>query len=133
MTATEDLRGLRVLIAEDNWLIGESLRELVVGLGCTVVGPIPDLAEVMSLIGIGDIDAALLDIELADANSLPAASELTLRGIPFIVTTGGRNASGLPAVLAKAPRLNKPFDAPQLEATMTATFLPRAGVAPVGR
>ncbi|MGZ6014135.1 MAG: hypothetical protein ACXWKM_00180 [Phenylobacterium sp.] len=127
MDATDEFRGLRVLIAEDNLLIGECLRDLVVDLGCTVFGPIPDLGEVMSAIETDDINAALLDIQLGDTNILPAAIELTSRGIPFIVTTGGANATGVPAELAQALRLNKPFDPTQLEEMMITAFLPRAG------
>jgi DNA-binding response OmpR family regulator len=127
MDATDELRGLRVLIAEDNFLIGDSLRELVISLGCAVVGPIPDLDEVMAAIGAGDIDAALLDIQLGDADVVPAADELFSRGIPFIVTTGAASGTRLPEVLAQALRLHKPFDATQLEAMMVVAFLPRDG------
>jgi DNA-binding response OmpR family regulator len=133
MNATDTLRGLRVLIAEDNFLIGESLRDLLIDLGCVVIGPVPDLAEVMAAIEAGGFDAALLDIHLGDANILPAASELASRGIPFIVTTGGGSPVGLPIPLARAPRLHKPFDARRLEEAMDAAFLPRAGVALAGR
>ena len=130
MNTTDTLRGLRVLIAEDNVLIGESLRDLLVEFGCLVVGPIPDLAQVMSVIEADDIDAALLDIHLGDANIFPAANKLALRGIPYIVTTGDGNFAGLPAVLAEAPCLIKPFDAPGLAMAMDAAFLPRGRDAP---
>ena len=130
---TDTLQGLRVLIAEDNWLIGESLRDLLVDLGCVVIGPVSGLAEVMSVIGDGGFDAALLDVHLGDANILPAATELASRGIPFIVTTGGGSLVGLPTLLARAPRLNKPFDEQRLERAMNVAFLPRAGIAPAGR
>ncbi len=124
---TDTLRGLRVLIAEDNFLIGEALRETLLCFGCAVVGPIADLAEVMGVIETSDIDAALLDVQLGDANILPAASALAARGIPFIVTTGGGNPIGLPAVLARAPCLKKPFGAEQLEVVMNAAFPRGAG------
>lgn len=119
---TDTLRGLRVLIAEDNFLIGETLREILLGFGCAVVGPIADLQGVMSEIESAEIDAALLDVQLGDANILPAAFALADRGVPFIVTTGGGKSMNLPSVLAQAPHLNKPFSAQQLEMTMTATF-----------
>jgi DNA-binding response OmpR family regulator len=129
----DTLRGLRVLIAEDNFLIGESLRELLVDLGCAVIGPVPDLAEVMAAIEAEGFDAALLDIHLGDANILPAATELASRGIPFIVTTGGDSPAGLPILLARAPRLNKPFGVRRLEEVMNDAFLPRGGGALAGR
>ncbi len=133
MNVTDTLQGLRVLIAEDNWIIGESLREILVGLGCVAMGPVAELDEVMSAIEAGGFDAALLDIHLGDANILPAAAELASREIPFILTTGGRSPGCLPALLARAPCLSKPFDAQRLEKAMAAAFLPRAGPAPTGR
>lgn len=132
MNTTDTLRGLRVLIAEDNFLIGESLRDLLVDLGCVVIGPVPDLGDVMSVIKAGGFDAALLDIHLGDANILPAAAELASLGIPFIVTSGGGSPVGLPTLLARAPRLDKPFDARRLEEAMDGAFLPRGGVALAG-
>jgi DNA-binding NtrC family response regulator len=125
MNATGTLRGLRVLIAEDNRLIGELLREMLEGLGCVVIGPVPDLAELMAVIEAERLDAALLDVRLADTNVFPAAIELASRGIPFVLTSGG--GVGLPAVLARAPHLTKPFDAQRLEKVMEAAFLPRVG------
>lgn len=122
--ASHHLRGLRVLIAEDNWLIAESLEQILVVLGCSVVGPIAELDEVMNAIRADGVDAALLDIELGEASVLPAASELAARGIPFILTTGRSSLAGLPTPMAEAPHLVKPYDAEGLEAMMTATFLP---------
>lgn len=129
---TDTLRGLRVLIAEDNFLIGETLGEILLGLGCVVIGPFAELAEVMTEIEAEGFDAALLDIHLGDENILPAASALASRQIPYILTTGGGSPIGFPTLLARAPRLNKPFDARKLESAMNAAFLPGAGISPTG-
>ena len=124
------LQGLRMLIAEDNFLIGEAMREILIDLECSVVGPIDDLDEVLSAIHASDIEGALLDVQLGEANILPAASELAARGIPFILTTGRQNLADLPALLANAPLLTKPFDARRLETMMMSdAFLARIGEA----
>jgi DNA-binding response OmpR family regulator len=132
MNATDTLRGLRVLIAEDNRLIGQLLREMLEGLGCVVIGPIADLAELMVALEAGGFDAALLDVQLGDANVFPAASKLESLGVPFIVTSGGGNWASLPPILARAPRLDKPYDGEELELAMDAAFRPRAGGARAG-
>ena len=126
------LRGLRVLIAEDDFLIGGAMREILIDLECEVVGPIGDLAEVLRTIQTGGIDAALLDVQLGQANVLPAANELAARGIPFILTTGRTNLADLPGLLLNAPLLTKPFDAPRLEMTMRGAFLAPVAIAPGG-
>ena len=124
------LQGLRMLIAEDNFLIGEAMREILIDLECSVVGPIDDLDEVLSAIHASDIEGALLDVQLGEANILPAASELAARGIPFILTTGRGSLADLPALLANAPLLTKPFDARRLETMMMSdAFLARIGEA----
>lgn len=122
------LPGLRVLVAEDNLLIGEFIRQILIDLGCAVVGPLDDLDETLRAIQANDVDGALLDVQLGEANIFPAANELTLRGIPFILATGRGSFSGLPAHLASAPLLMKPFDVRQLEDMVSRTFRPRAQV-----
>ena len=122
------LRGLRVLVAEDNVLIGEFMRQILVDLGGVVVGPFANLDDVLRAIRAGDLEAALLDLQLGETDILPAAHELAERGIPFIIATGRGNVADLPALLASAPILAKPFDVPQLEELVSSTFQNRAGL-----
>lgn len=126
--AAPTLRGPRVLVAEDNFLIGESIRQILVDLGCTVAGPFERLDEVLSVIRAEAFDGALLDLDLDGVSTLPAASELNARGIPFIVATGYRSQAGLPALLAGAPFLIKPFQVTELEELVLKTFPLRPGV-----
>jgi CheY-like chemotaxis protein len=121
--ATNPLRGLRVLIAEDNFLVSELMRQVLIDLECTVIGPVDDVAGALHAIrGTNDIDGALLDVQLGEDDIFPAANALALRGIPFVLTTGRANLIGLPALLANAPLLTKPFDLRGLEDMMRRTF-----------
>jgi CheY-like chemotaxis protein len=122
------LPGVCVLVAEDNLLSGEFIRQILVDLGCTVVGPMDGLNETLRAIQTNDLDGALLDVQLGDANIYPAAHELALRGIPFILLTGRSSLFGLPSLLARAPLLTKPFDVSLLEVMVSRTFRPRAEV-----
>lgn len=114
--------GPRVLVAEDNVLIGEFLRQILIDLGCTVLGPFDALDDVLGAIRGVPFDGALLDLDLDGVSILPAASELAARGIPFIVATGQRSSAGLPAPLAQAPFLTKPFEVPEFERLVLRTF-----------
>ena len=116
------LGGLRVLVAEDDLLISQLVQEVLRNLGCSVVGPVGNLDEALRAIRTHDIDGALLDVRLGSASVYPAASELALRGIPFIVMTGQGSLSGSPALLGDAPLLAKPFKMQQLEDLMKSTF-----------
>jgi DNA-binding NtrC family response regulator len=126
-TSARRLQGLRVLVAEDNGLIGEFMRQILVDLGCVVVGPFATLEDVLRAIPANDLDVALLDLRLGEADILPAAIELAERDIPFIIATGRGNVADLPALLASAPILAKPFDVPQLEGLLNSTFRNRTG------
>ena len=121
------LRGLRVLIAEDELLISQFVREILVALGCTVIGPARDLHEALRAVRTTEIDGALLDVQLGEASVYPVAKELDLRHIPFILTTGQRNFGvGSAGLLGKAPLLHKPFRVQQLEGMIRSTFLGEA-------
>lgn len=126
--ATESARALRVLVAEDNVLIGEFIRQILVDLGCTVAGPFETLDEALDAIRVDRVDGAILDFELGDANCLPAVSALAERGIPYIVASGQNGAVGFPASLAQSPFLCKPFDVPEFESLVLRTFPFRQGI-----
>jgi DNA-binding response OmpR family regulator len=112
----------RVLIAEDNFLIGEFMRQVLIDLGYAVVGPFTTLEETLQNIETTDIDGAVLDVQLGADNILPAAQLLELRRIPFIVTTGHEVLADQPSVLANAMLLVKPFEVKQLAAMVTEAF-----------
>jgi CheY-like chemotaxis protein len=117
------LRGRRVLVAEDEYLICTLIGQMLHHLECTVVGPAHNLSEALQAIRTSDIDAALLDVQLGDADVYPAAEELKHRNIPFVVATGYRNLDGSPQLLRDAPRLTKPFNEQQLLDILTSTFV----------
>jgi DNA-binding response OmpR family regulator len=122
---TSPLSGLRVLVAEDELLISQFIREILLDLGCAVVGPVRNLGDALHAIGTDDIDGALLDVQLGEASIEPVANDLALRRIPFILMTGRRDLGGSAAALSTAPVLTKPFNVRQLEDMMSSIF--RAG------
>jgi len=122
ISACASRRDLRVLIAEDDFLIGDFMRQLLIDLDYAVIGPFNTLEETLRAILDADFDGALLDVQLGADDILPAARELARRGIPFVLTTGRGSLADLPAVLSKAPILAKPFDVRQLAAKVAAMF-----------
>jgi len=123
------MKGLRVLVADDNLLVTEFVRQILSELGCRIVGPIHDMDEALKVIKTCEIDAALLDVQFGDANILFAAEALAARGIPFILTTGRGDLADLPDLLANAPVVPKPFDVGRLERVMRNTFMVRIDAA----
>ncbi|HEV2602063.1 MAG TPA: response regulator [Microvirga sp.] len=83
------LDGLRVLVVEDEVLIAADLAEIVGDAGARVVGPCFSVKEARQLIRDERIDAALLDVNLADGDLTPLLEALRARAVPVLVYTGG--------------------------------------------
>ncbi|MDP1632302.1 MAG: response regulator [Caulobacter sp.] len=113
------LKGLRILVVEDEMLVSMLLEDMLGDFGCVVVGPAPDLDEAMSLVEKGEIDAALLDVNVSGRPIFPVADALRERGVPYIFASGYGEA-GLTDAHRGAPVLQKPFRQADLERTLTA-------------
>lgn len=81
------LRGMRVLVAEDEWLAADTLSVLLEEEGACVVGPFPTAAESLAALGGRRIDFALVDMRLRDGFADPLVKGLLARGIPYAVIT----------------------------------------------
>jgi len=114
----EALRGLRVLVVEDNYVLAESMRWALEGFGCNVVGPVPSSERALGLLAEKAVDAAILDIDLQGKSSGPVAEYLVDAGLPFLFLTGFESAALLPESLHERPCLNKPVDPDLLASTL---------------
>lgn len=108
MAATE-LKGRRVLIVEDRYLIAADLAEQVRALGGEVIGPAPSLAAARRLLCDQIPDLALLDVNLEGELIFPIAEELAQADTPIILVTGYEGET-LPEPWRSRPRLLKPVD-----------------------
>ena len=109
MSPYEALKGRRVLVVEDETMIAMLLEDMLVDLGCAVVGPAHGLDDALVLANGGaGIDAALLDVNLAGRPVFPLADALRAKGVPVIFSTG-YGETGLRQIDAGAPVLQKPF------------------------
>lgn len=102
------LRGCRLLVVEDEYLLADELATELEDAGAVVIGPAGDLAAATALIRREQrIDAAILDVNLGGEMVFPAADLLIERGIPIILTTG-YDISALPARFGGVPLCEKP-------------------------
>ncbi len=83
-----ELFGLRVLVAEDQWLLADTLAVLLEEEGATVIGPCPTTISAMKRIGTEPVDFALVDMGLKDSFSDPLIVKLEAQRIPYAVITG---------------------------------------------
>lgn len=121
---SDNLRGLRLLIVEDEFIIAFDLAQTLEDLGMAIVGPAGTVSQALALVEAegAHLDGAVLDVNLRDEQVFPVADALAARGIPFVFTTG-YDAAILPARYADVPRCEKPVDK-----TVVADLLGRRGL-----
>src|SRR5262249_34963992 len=98
-----ELRGLRILVVEDNFLVSEAVAARRRECGCEVVGPAPRLQVALELAAANELDGALLDINLSGETCYPVAAVLQERHIPFLFLTG-YDRDAIPAAFEGVPR-----------------------------
>lgn len=81
-----NLRGLHLLIAEDEWLLASDLATFFADMGAVILGPVATLEQAGRHAKAAE--AAILDIDLHGRKIFPVADELMLRNVPFVFFSG---------------------------------------------
>jgi CheY-like chemotaxis protein len=104
------LRGRRILVVEDDYMLADDLREDLEHAGAEVLGPVSTVEDALALLAREDrLDGAVLDVNLAGEPVYPVADALLARGVRFAFATGYDGWS-LPAAYAEIPCFEKPLD-----------------------
>lgn len=112
-------RRRRVLVVEDELLIGMLLEDMLNDLGYEVVATVGRLEEALQMAREAAVDVAILDVNLNGQEVYPVADVLAGRNIPFVFASGyGDN--GLPAPYQNRPTLPKPFQQELLQSRLAA-------------
>jgi DNA-binding response OmpR family regulator len=124
-------RRLRFLVVEDEMLVAMNIEDMLLSLGHEVAGLAGRLAPALALASEAQIDAAVLDVNLAGERSFPVAALLEERGVPFLFATG-YGVQGVEERFRSRPILQKPFRMAELKraiAALSAPLAPRAAAA----
>ncbi len=111
------LRGIRVLIVEDEPVIALALEEILEAIGCTVVGIATAVPQALRLIAEAPPQLAVLDVNLHGARSYPVADALSERGIGFVFATGYGD-SDHPDRYRSLPTVTKPYKPEDIRAAL---------------
>lgn len=128
----DGLKGLRLLVVEDEALVAMMLEHMLDNFGCEVAGVAGTLARGLALVDNEalSIDGAILDVNLGGEKVFPVARRLTERGVPFVFCTGYGQV-GLPADFAHVPTLAKPYQEEELQSLLCSVWpLERQSVRP---
>lgn len=83
----QDLRGMRVLVVDDEFLIAIAIEQTLTEAGADIVSA-ATLPAALKIASEEPLSAALLDVGLGRKTSEGIADILAARGIPFVFYTG---------------------------------------------
>ncbi len=104
------LAGRTVMIVEDETIVAMDLKFAIEDAGGVVIGPFAGLGESRAFLSgfEGQIDAAVLDVNLRGEMVFPLAADLENRGVPFLFHTANIDMPELRTSFAAYPVCNKP-------------------------
>lgn len=121
------IRGKRILVVEDEFMVAAMLTDALEDAGAVPVGPASSVVEGLGLIEQHQLDAAVVDWNLMGELSHDIARALRARGVPCIISTGYGSVG---EEFAHIPRLTKPYT-PQAMLGELARLLSSAPTMPV--
>ena len=111
--ATDDLRGLEILLVEDLPVVADALKQHLELLGARVIGPAATTAEAKKLIAQSLPHVALIDFHLRGENSCQLIAQARDLGIPVIMLSGSLEFP-VPISLEGIALLEKPASEAQI-------------------
>jgi CheY-like chemotaxis protein len=110
MNVERSMDPMSILVVDDEAMIAMFLEDMLVDLGCRVVGPAGAVAAAMALIDTDGhiLDGALLDVNLRGELVYPVADALARRDVPFVFVTGYPE-HGIDTRYSGVTHLGKPF------------------------
>ncbi len=99
---------VRVLVVEDEALVGLFTCDCLEALGYSVVGPFASMADAENAVATAAFDFAVLDVNLAGRPIYPLADRLRAMDIPFVFVTGYARDTINPSY-GQSPIVQKPI------------------------
>jgi len=104
------LKDSRVLVVEDEFFIADDLVRALNAAGAKAVGPVSSIEQADILLANGQVDAAILDLNLHGKMAHPLVERIARAGLPCLIVSG-YSQEALPQSLRDLPRLEKPVNA----------------------
>jgi DNA-binding NtrC family response regulator len=124
-SSPDDIRGRRILIAEDEAMIALDLETLLEDLGCEIIGPVANVEDLLQQFEAHHPAGALLDINLRGKQVFAVLAQLIEQGLPVIITSGYDDVTLIPQDFRALPRISKPFNQTALRELCVSVFAKR--------
>jgi CheY-like chemotaxis protein len=121
-----DLKGMQILIVEDEFLLASDLARQFSDAGATVLGPSNSVEHALEHVDAAN--AAILDVDLNGEDVFPIADELARRRVPFVFFTG-HDEVDIPPRFHFARRVRKPASPSLLASELFGRMKPDGHVA----
>lgn len=122
------VRGRRILIVEDEFVLASDLAQYFSSLGAEILGPAPSRDQAWQYLPMAEV--ALLDLNLNGEMVFPVADQLVSLGIPFVFYSAYDIA--IPPRFDSAWVLKKPVTSRQLAAIIGSELSGRGGLGGLG-
>ena len=123
-TRLGSLRGRRILVVEDEYMIAQEIADELMNVGADTLGPVARISDALRLIETEEpIDAALLDVNLGGMAVWPVVDALLARSIPVVLATG-YDAGAIPTAYAHLARCEKPTTASDVTRALVQILVP---------
>lgn len=119
MEGQHALTGQRIFIVEDEALVAMMMEAMIEELGAVVVGTEARIPEALNFVAQrhGDIDVAVLDLNLGGSRSYDIAQAISGHGIPIVFSTGYDDGT-IEDAWRNHPLLSKPFQLAELQGAL---------------
>lgn len=98
----------RILIVEDEPIIGFALEDMLEGFGWETIAIVARVGQALDLLEREAPDAAILDVNLHGEKSYPIADVLASRHVPYVFATGYGDTEH-PEQHRHVPTVTKPY------------------------
>jgi two-component SAPR family response regulator len=115
---------LKLMIVDDEVLIGLDLVDILSEAGYECIGPFTSSKQALAAIESERVNGAVLDVNLGGQDSsVPIALKLSEQNVPFVFVSGySQTSSEVMMAHPDAPVVSKPFDSALLKATLDRMF-----------
>jgi two-component sensor histidine kinase/two-component SAPR family response regulator len=117
---SEESERSRILLVEDEALIGMMMVDILQELGFSVLGPVTNVTEAAEAANQGNFDYAILDINLKGELVYPVADILLASNLPFLFVTG-YSTERVDNRYAQIPIIQKPLQKQDLQSAFART------------
>ena len=108
---------VKILVVEDEWLIGESLKASLEALGHQVLGPAMSCAAALDMIRAERPDIAFVDTQLGPETCELVLDECRRQATPVVITSG-HTGNDLPEFCSGLTALGKPYSDEEIAGTL---------------